>query len=839
MFKCITAVAVSAAALLVVRQPSAVEASSAAKGVGARAASTARATLPRTAPRDVLGGFVENRGQWHSDARFAARVGRAWTFVTDEGLRVATPDTYGRAGAAVFLTFDGARPAEVRGESAKPGRFNFFRGGDPSAWRTEVPVYERVRMVGAWRGVDVLVRERDGRLAYDVELAPGARLSDVVVRAEGADALRLEGDGVLVLETAAGPLRQSEPVAWRTAADGARTPVRVAFRLLGGGRFGFAAEDGDGEGLDPLTVDPSLDWCGFVGGNNLDETYAVDVDPAGNVYLGGRSASPDFPVSPGAFDISGTTGNFDAVVVKLDPTASTLVYGSFFGGSGSDRIEALCVNAAGEAHFTGQGGSAWPTTPGAFDTTYGGQGDMYAAKLSASGSTLAFSTFVGGNAEERGHAIALDAAGAVYVAGQTLSTTSYPTTSSAILATSDSANTWNACLTKVNPSGATLGYSVKFGGAASEWIYGLRVDATGAAFVSGATSSANFFTTAGALNLVGVSLDTFVAKINPSGASYAWCARVGGPGVDQSFGGALGADGTYYAVGVAGVGFPTTVGAHRTVGDGGDGFAYRLAANGTSLLYSTYLGGTSTDQANCAALDAFGRLYVGGHTNSNDLPVPNAIDPTFNGGGAPADGFVAKLSANGAELDYSSYFGGANDDTVLAMKLPSNGVLWIAGTTLSPEIAAGGGLGQIPGGSYDGFAAKMTLPKSAGAVPFGTGVGVGPAPTLVCAEPKFDTAALASGGSAPPNAFGLLSLSAEIAPLDLGGGYVLYGDPYAAVAVGLPVPDAGGTWSSALPYVPYVPALEGVSLALQVFFLEPAAPLGFVASNAVRLTFGF
>jgi hypothetical protein len=834
MFKSITAVAVSAAALLIVRQPSAVDASAAAGG-----ASAARSSIPRTAPGDVLGGFVENRGQWHSDARFAARFGRAWTFVTNEGLRVATPDTYGRAGAAVFLTFDGARPAEVRGESAKSGRFNFFRGGDPAAWRADVPVFERVRMVGAWRGVDVLVRERDGRLAYDVELAPGAKLSDVVVRVEGADALRVENDGVLVVDTAAGPLRQSEPVAWRTGRDGARTPVRVAFRTLGSDRFGFSAEGDEGDASDPLTVDPSLDWCGFVGGNNLDEIYAVDVDPTGAVYLGGRSASPDFPVTPGAFDISGTTGNFDAVVVKFDPASSTLVYGSFFGGSGTDRVEALCVNAAGEAHFTGQGGSGWPTTPGAFDTTYGGQADMYAAKLSADGSTLAFSTFVGGNAEERGHAIALDAAGAVYVAGQTLSTTSYPTTSSAILATSDSANTWNACLTKVNPSGATLGFSVKFGGAASEWIYGLRVDAAGAAYVSGATSSANFFTTPGALNLVGVSLDTFVAKINPSGASYAWCARVGGPGVDQSFGGALGADGTYYAVGVAGVGFPTTVGAHRTVGDGGDGFAYRLAANGASLLYSTYLGGSSTDQANCAALDAFGRLYVGGYTNSTDLPVPYAIDPTFNGGGATADGFVTKLSPNGASLAYGSYFGGAVDDNVLAMRLASNGVLWIAGTTLSPEIAAGGGFGQTPGAAYDGFAAKMTLPKSAGAVPFGTGVGVGPAPTLVCSEPIFESAALASGGSAPPNAVGLLSLSAEIAPLDLGGGYLLYGDPYAALPIAFPVPDAGGAWSAELPYVPFVPALEGVSLALQVFFLEPAAPLGFVASNAVRLTFGF
>lgn len=801
-----------------------------------------RRDADRTLPRGALGGFVRNDGQFPPEARFATRLGRAWTFVTDEGLRVTTPDAYAERGAAVFLTFEGGRTDEVRGMGEKRGRFNYFRGGDPAAWRTDVPVFESVRMSAVWRGVDVVVRERDGRLAYDLELAPGARLADVVVRVDGAAALRIAGDGVLVAETAAGPLQQSEPVAWRTAPDGAREPVRVAFRLLGDGRFGFAAADGGEDDARPLTVDPSLDWCGFLGGDNLDEIFAVDVDPTGAVYFGGRSASADFPVSPGAFDVAGTAGNFDGVVVKLDPTATSLVYGTFLGGSGSDRVDALRVNAAGEAHLTGEGGSAWPTTPGAFDTTYGGQGDLYATKLSASGAQLVFSTYVGGAAEDRGRAVAIDAAGAVYVAGQTLSTTSYPSTPTAINATPDSAGTWNACVTKVNSDGASLDYSARFGGGSSDWAYALGVDATGAAYVAGSTNSANFFTTPGALNLAGLVLDTFVAKIAPSGASYAWCARVGGPGVDQTFGGALAADGTFYAVGNAGLGFPTTPGAYRTVGDGGDAFAYRIAANGASLLYATYLGGSSTEQANCADVDAYGRLYLGGFTNSSDLPVtPSAIDPTFNGGGATADGFVAKLSPQGDALAYESYFGGASDDNVTAVRLSGNGVLWIAGTTLSTSLAAGGGFGQLPGISYEGFGARMSLPKSAGATPFGAGSGAngGPAPTLTCAEPVFESAAAVAGTLAPPGAFGFVALGLEIPPLDMGLGFVVYGDPLEAIPVAFVVPDGAGAWASALPYVPYVAALEGYALAAQAFFLDSSARIGAVATNPVRIVIGF
>jgi hypothetical protein len=796
--------------------------------------------ISRSIAGPLLGGFVENRGQLPAEARFAARIGGAWTFVTERGLRVASPVGASR-GAAVFLTFEGAGSGVVAGEARRSGRYNFFSGAEASSWRTDVPVFDRVRLGAAESKAAVVVRERDGRLAYDLELAPGARLADVAVRVDGADALRLGDDGSLIAETAAGALRQTEPVAWRVNDDGSRESVICAFRLIDPVTFGFSAPSDEIDAR-PLVVDPSLEWCGYVGGDGLDELFAVDVDPAGAVYYGGRSTSATFPATAGAFDVSVSAGNFDAVVLKLDPSATTLLYATYLGGTGTDRVECLRVNAAGEAYLGGQGGSGWPVTPGAYKTIYGGQGDMFATKLSANGDALVYSTYVGGTAEERGHAIAIDAAGAAYVVGQTLSTTSYGTTGSSILATTDSIGTWNGCVTKVNASGTGVVYSVRFGGSGSDWVYGVQVDAAGSAYVAGATGSVNFNASGTGLNLPAAGFDVFVAKINPTGSAFSWKARLGSPGYEHVSGLELASDGTTYVVGCAGFGFPTTLNAHRMVGDGGDGFALHLAADGGALLYSTFLGGTSTEQANAAALDASGRLYVAGYTNSSDLPVtPNALNPAFNGGGVPADGFVLKLSKNGDALDYASYFGGANDDSVNAVRLAGNGLLWIAGTTQSVNLPTLGGFGPTPSISYEGFGARMKLPASAAAVAFGQGVdAAAPYPTLASGEPVFGAATPFTLTHGPASSSGYLFLAPEAAPwVDYGLAVVAYGDLPTALLIDLPATDAAGAWWGQLAAIPPTPLLEGLSLVAQALFFDPSGPYGLALTNAVRVTFGF
>lgn len=805
----------------------------------ASAISTAPALRRAPAPEALLRGFTAAPHGTGDDVRFVARVDGAWHGVADDGLRLVK--TAGTRGVAVRLTVEGPRGPAV-GEGALPGAFHFLRGSDATSSTRDARVFDRVRLTGGPSGADVVVRERDGRLAYDVELRPGLRLADVVFRVDGGSGLTVDADGALVVATDLGDLRHREPVAWRVEADGGRSPVRCSFRVIDATRFGFRSTDDADDDPRPLVVDPSLDWCGYLGGSSLDELFAVDVDPSGAAYFAGRSLSPDFPATAGAFDASLTAGNFDAVVAKVNAAGTALVYATFLGGSGTDRAEAIRVNAAGEAHVCGHGGSGWPVTAGAYKTTYGGQGDAVVAKLAASGATLVYSTYVGGTAEDRAHALALDAAGAVFVAGETLSTTSFGTTSSSILATTDSIGTWNAFVAKLQPSGAAISYAVRFGGSGLDWVSGIEVDAAGVACVAGATTSPNFGASGGGLNLAGTNFDAYVAKINAAGSAFQWTARLGGPGPDQANGLALAADGTAYVVGGAGISFPTTTGAHRTVGDGGDAFALRLASNGAALLYSTYFGGTSTEAAISAALDAAGRLYVGGYTNSADFPTtPGALSPTFRGGGAPAEGFVVKLAPTAASLAYASFVGGTADDTVHSVRLAGNGVLWVAGSTQSVNLPTTGGVGAAAGISYEGFGMKMTLPKSASAVAFGAGYdAAAPFPSLVCAEPAFGAPLTMTIAFAPPSTSGFVFVAPEAAPpVAFGTGCLAYGQLAAALLVAAPMTDATGAWSGGLPPLPPSPALEGLTLVAQGAFLDATAPVGLALTNGVRLTFGY
>jgi hypothetical protein len=266
--------------------------------VGFAAAQTSHEPTPR-----LLSGFVENRGQFAPEATFAARVGRSWTFATRDGLRIVAPKDVGAY--AVFLSFEGGRAREAVGEALRPGAFSYFAGSDPAKWISNVPVYERVRLVDVWPSVDVVLVERDGRLAYDLDVREGARLSDVVIRIEGATDLRIDVDGSLLADTPIGPLRQTAPIAWRTADGAASREVAYAFRRVDGARFGFSsAEDDAGVVRERTLVDPSLQWFGYLGGNNFDELFAVATDAAGAAYFGGRSASPNFPTTPGAFDVA-------------------------------------------------------------------------------------------------------------------------------------------------------------------------------------------------------------------------------------------------------------------------------------------------------------------------------------------------------------------------------------------------------------------------------------------------------------------------------------------------------------------------------------------------------
>ncbi len=295
-------------------------------------AGTARlAQLPLT--------FVENAGQWPTAARFVARRGDLVLRVERGALALELRNR--DKGALVRLCFEGcAASAAIEGEQPQPGVYNFFQGQDAARWRSGVLGYAAVRYRGLRDGVDVRLRAGDdGRLEYDLLLAPGVDVNGVTIRCEGTTCMRLEGDGTLVLDTSAGPLRHPAPIAWFVGGDGVRSHVSCRYRLVADDRFGFSIDE-----LKPtlaLVVDPGLVWSTYLGGDVTLAT-AVAVDATGSATVAGLTTSTTFPTTSGAFNPYFTWGE-DAFVTKLSPSGASLVYSTYLGGGGRDRAMATAL----------------------------------------------------------------------------------------------------------------------------------------------------------------------------------------------------------------------------------------------------------------------------------------------------------------------------------------------------------------------------------------------------------------------------------------------------------------------------------------------------------------
>ena len=403
----------------------------------------------------------------------------------------------------------------------------------------------------------------------------------------------------------------------------------------------------------------ALVYSTFIGGSNFDWGRAIAIDAAGNAYVTGQTKSSTFPTTGGAFDRTFNVDTCprcgidqeDAFVLKLNPTGSALVYSTFLGGFDMDDGMAIAIDASGNAYVAGETGSSnFPVTAGAFDTTRNAAFDTFVTKLNATGSALLYSTYLGGSGVEFPARLAVDAGGNAFVAGTT-SSPDFPTTAGAFDTTYNGG--FDVFVTKLNAAGSGLVYSTFLGGADSDGPGGLAIDAAGNAYVAGGTSSLDFPTTPGAFDTLTDSSEGFVTKLNPAGSALVFSTMIGGSGSggDSVSGIVLDAAGNIWITGGTGsADFPTTVGAvNRTLNGPGDAYIAQLSADGSALLYSTFLGGRSSDGGSGIAIDSAGDVYIIGHTSSIDFPTTTgALDTVFNGDATIfwGDAFVAKLATD-------------------------------------------------------------------------------------------------------------------------------------------------------------------------------------------------
>jgi hypothetical protein len=660
-------------------------------------------------------------------AGYALSVG-----ATESTVRLRTSRKKAARGASVRMRLLGASPkSRVAGERPLPGKVNYLIGDDPAKWRRNVSTFEAVRARGVYPGVDLVHYGTQGRLEYDFVVAPGADPGRIRLAFDGADAISLSHAGDLVLHTAAGDVVQNKPVVYQEI-NGERHKVAASFDVhptpytLHLSRE-IAFHLGEYDRSRTLVIDPSLVFSTFLGGRDGEGGLAVASDPQGNVYVTGATVSSDFPVDAGAFDAEWNFGN-DAFVAKIDPINSRLVYATFLGGGldssvgGDDYGTGIAVDDTGAAYVTGLTNTTDFPKKNAAQATYGGgAGDAFITKLNPAGTDLVYSTYLGGSGLENSNTdtftvvgkIALDESGNAYVAGLT-SSTNFPTADpfqDARRGVSD------AFVASLSANGTALRFSTYLGGAGRECFFGVDIAVhDGSAYVTGDTRSTDFpvqdaiFPTDPDLGAE----DAFVTQLSPSGSTLEFSTYLGGESSDQGTGIAVGADGSVYVVGhSSSVNFPVTLGAFQVLLAGSyDVYAAKINSAGSELVYCTLIGGLGEDFARGVAVGSGDVANITGSTDSTNFPVAEPIHGNRGG----FDAFVCRLSATGAALPFSTYLGGNQDESDYlggGIALDPRGNILLAGFTKStdfPLVRAtqtqfGGptGLGEV-----DAFVAKIS-----------------------------------------------------------------------------------------------------------------------------------
>jgi pimeloyl-ACP methyl ester carboxylesterase len=715
--------------------------------------------------------FESNSGQADARVRFLARGAGYTVFLTSTKVvlrlkqgrkylsKPARGDRKGRVrrllhrnadlaptamNAALQIELLRANPnVTVTGVDELPGKSNYFVGNDPKNWRTNVRTFAKVRYRDIYPGVDLAFYGSGQELETDFVLSPSTNSRAIRLRISGASKLRVNDDGDLEVALHDGRFLVKKPLAYQLF-EGERRIVSARYALVGHNEVSFVVESYDRTRA--LVVDPILSYSTYLGGQGDDQAATIAVDSTGNAYVAGVTGSSTFPTTPGVVQ-----GNFkgtlscsgyvpacgDAFIAKLNATGTALIYSTYLGGTDNDWITAIAVDSSGNAYVTGHTGSAdFPTTPGAFRRVCAmcappgnnslNAGDVFVTKLSAAGDSLLYSTYVGeGNADfhlDPCGGIAVDSSGSAYITGCTGA--QFPVTPGAFQTVYPSPGYFAAFATKLDPTGSGLVYSTYLGGKSPGTGRGIAVDASGNAYVTGFTTSSDFPTTAGAFQTTpGGSYDAFVTKLNSTGSTLVYSTFLGGSDVELGNSIALDGSGSAYVTGSTySANFPTTTGAFQTTLGGscsppspcGDAFVSKLNPAGSSLVYSTFLGGSNDDEGSGIGVDSKGNAFVTGYTKSTDFPLTNPLQPTKKGF---ANAFATELNATGSFLIFSTYLGGTGienftgvDQRSGAIAVDPSGNAYITGFTSSVDFPTTAGAIQIAygGAPNDAFVVKIS-----------------------------------------------------------------------------------------------------------------------------------
>jgi hypothetical protein len=663
--------------------------------------------------------FETNVGQVDDSVAFLTR-GQGYSFFVSA--TSATLDVQADLGGWV-LQMDlvgGNAQAPAIGLDRHEGNTNYLSGSDSSRWLTDIANYTKVAFDDVYKGIDIVYYgDSQQQIEYDFVVAPGADPSQILLNFDGAEAMNLDEQGHLVFETGERDLVQKAPVIYQEI-DGKRVPVEGRYQLLDDNQVRF--ELGDYDSSLPLIIDPIVTaYNSYLGGTSTDQGYDIAVDADGNAYVIGMTSSQDLPTTTGAYM---TASNYpEHFVAKLNASGSGFSYVTHLGANYyTDPFEptmppvlpfeakpAIAIDSSGNAIVTGA--STNPNFP--YLTYYGsnlGNPSAFAVKLNSTGSSLLYSVSLGGTSSEGGSDVALDADGNAYLTGLTKSSdfmagyvmNSWPGFNSS----------FNGYAVKLTSSGGVV-YARYLTGNTYDRMNGIAVNSSGEAVIVGQTVSTDC-----AVNALFPTPDAgqngIVTKLSSTG-SVLFATYLGGSGDDYAHAVAYDASGNIYVVGqTTSSNFPLQS-AFQSTNYGTDAFLTKFNAAGTSLLYSTYLGGNGTDIAHGIAVNSNNEPYLVGVTDSaftgysNGFPVQNTQYTQLNG--YPyfnyTDAFVTRFNSSASALITSTYFGTGLTEVGRGIALRGSDV-HITGSTNGTGFATSGAAQTTNAGNTDAFIAKLS-----------------------------------------------------------------------------------------------------------------------------------
>ncbi|MBX3083231.1 MAG: SBBP repeat-containing protein [Anaerolineae bacterium] len=517
--------------------------------------------------------------------------------------------------------------AAITGNDPLAGIVNYFIGNDPSQWHANVSTYAGIMYRGVYPGIDLRYDGHEGRLKGTYTVAAGADPSVIRWRYEGNAGLSIDKKSADLLITLANGsvLREVAPTAWQEKL-GHREAVKARYQLDGDSvQFDLGAYDA----RLPLVIDPTIEYSYDIGGSGKDVGVGIAVDSSGDVYLTGYTSSAWFPTRD-PFQAS-NAGYSDAFVTKLN--ARGLVYSTYLGGGGNDFGIDIAIDGNGNAYLTGYTASTNFPTQNPFQVANAGDNDVFVAKLNATGATLLYSTYLGGDDDDSGQGIAVDSSGNAYLTGYTASI-NFPIQNAFQAA---NAGSRDAFVTKLNATGTALVYSTYLGGGFDDFGYSIAVDSSGNAYLTGLAASTNF-PTQNAFQAANAGFsDAFVTKLDATGGALVYSTYLGGDDDDSGQGIAVDSNGNVHLTGgSASDNFPMQYPIYAMYRGEDDVFVSTLNPTGSALVFSTYLGGDGDDGGLDIAVDSSDNIYLTGYTTNPNPWYPIEVDRT--------DAFLVKIN---------------------------------------------------------------------------------------------------------------------------------------------------------------------------------------------------